>query len=251
MEGIVTLEGKTVLVTGASSGIGRATALYCSRLGARVIAAGRDQTRLEETASQMEGQGHIYLLQDLTEDLEPFFQTILQRAGKLDGMVHCAGIPAVIPLKALSRARLEHVMAVNFYSFVELVRQFGKKRYSRDGASIVGLSAALVRKPRAYELAYIASKAALEAAVPVMALELQKRKIRVNSLSPGAVRTEMLDQLAEQLGNRQFLENVAQSSIQGWQTPEEIARVCAFLLSDGAAAITARNVPADGGFHSI
>lgn len=248
MEGLVELASKTVLVTGASSGIGRATAQCCARLGARVVVTGRDLARLEETRASLEGEDHWALPQDLTEPLEPFFQTILQKAGKLDGMVHCAGLPGVIPLKVLGRTKLEQIMAVNFYSFVELVRQFGKRRYSRDGASVVALSTVLIQKPRPYELAYISSKAALEAAVPVMAMELAKRSIRVNCVSPGAVRTEMIERLAEELDNRDFLESLSQSSILGWQTPEEIAGVCAFLLSDSASAITARCVRADGGF---
>lgn len=244
------LTGKTILVTGASSGIGRAAAVLCAQLGAKVIASGQDQQRLDETKSRLEGDDHIALAQDLScqDGLEPFVKEIVSLAGKLDGLIHCAGIPGVMPLKALSRSRLENIMAVNFYAFVELVRQFGKRRYSRDGASIVGISAALIRRPRPYELAYIASKAALEAAVPVMAMELKERKIRVNCVSPGAVKTEMLERLAEEFDNRNMLEREAQSSILGWQSPEEIAKVCAFLMSDAASAVTARIVPADGGF---
>lgn len=246
----MSLSGKTILVTGASSGIGRAAAICCSKQGARLVITGRSRERLESTGSELAGDGHFVLAQDLTcqEGLEPFFQNIVNETGVLDGLVHCAGIPAVIPIKALSRQKLEQVMAVNFYSFVELVRQFGKKKYSRDGASIIGISAALVRHPRAYELAYISSKAALEAAVPVMAMELRKRRMRVNSVSPGNVRTEMVEKVIAELGNESRMEKSAQTSILGWQTPEEIARVCAFLLGDGAASITACNIQADGGF---
>lgn len=237
-------------MTGASSGIGRAAAVCCSEMGARVVLTGRNEARLAATAAQLTGPDSISLTWDLAgqENLEPLFKEIVSETGKLDGMIHCAGIPGVMPLKALSRAQLEKIMRINFYSFVELVRQFGKKRYSQDGASIVGVSAALIRRPRPYELAYIASKAALEAAVPVMALELKDRGIRVNCVAPGAVKTEMLDRLAEELDNRDFLESGAQDSILGWQTPEEIAQVCAFLVSGASTAITARIIQADGGF---
>lgn len=243
------LTGKTVLVTGASSGIGRATAICCSKLGARVVITGRDEGRLTETKNALAGSGHVAMTQELTsrEGLDSFFRAIVEQTGPLDGMVHCAGVPGVIPLKALSRQKLESVMEVNFYSFVELVRQFGKKKYSTDGASIVGISTPLVRRPRAYEMAYIASKAALEAAVPVMAMELKKRGIRVNSVSPGSVRTRMVEQLIKELGNEERMESAAKDSISGWLTPDEIAAVCAFLLGDGASAITACNIPADGG----
>lgn len=243
------LTGKRILITGASSGIGRATAIYCAKLGARLVITGRDERRLEDTKHALEGQGHQMLLQELAcrEGLDMFFQSIAEETGALDGMVHCAGIPGVIPLKALSRQKLEQVMEVNFYSFVELVRQFGKKKYSRDGASIIGISTASVKRPKAYEIAYIASKAALEAAVPVMAMELKKRRIRVNSLCPGYVRTEMVEKVVAELGTKERMEDSAQTAILGWQTPEDIAKVCAFLLGDGAAAITACNLQADGG----
>jgi len=244
------LTGKTVLVTGASSGIGRATALRCARLGAAVAITGRNAARLAETEAKLAGACCASITQNLAcpEGLESFIQTIVSKTGKLDGMIHCAGIPAVLPLRALTRPRLEEIMAVDFYAFVELVRQFGKKRYSRDGASIVGISAILARRPRPYELAYISAKAALEAAVPVMAMELKDRKIRVNCVSPGAVKTEMLDSLSQELDNRDFLDSVARASLSGWQSPEEIAQICAFLLCDASSAINAKTLQADGGW---
>lgn len=243
------LTGKTILVTGASSGIGRATAVVCSEMGARLVITGRNEERLQETFDMLSGKGHMQILQDLSceEGLDAFFSHVTGQAGKLHGLVHCAGIAGVIPLKVLSRGPLEHVMATNFYSFVELVRQFGKKKYSHDRASVVGISAILTQVPRAYEMAYIASKAALEAVVPVMAMELKSRRIRVNSISPGAVRTEMVENLMAELGNGEKLEAFAQRAVQGWQTPEEIGRVCAFLLSGSSSAINARNLQADGG----
>lgn len=136
------LTGKTILVTGASSGIGRATAVVCSELGARLVITGRNRERLRETFGMLSGKGHMQILQDLSceEGLDVFFSHVTGQAGKLHGLIHCAGIAGVIPLKVLSRKALEHVMATNFYSFVELVRQFGKKKYSHDGASVVGVS---------------------------------------------------------------------------------------------------------------
>ena len=250
MQYFSSLVNKTILVTGASSGIGRATALYCAQLGARLVITGRDKNHLNKTKELMTAGNHISITMDLTsqDSLESFFETINEQTGLLDGMVHCAGIPGVIPLRSLSRMKLEKIMDINFYSFVELVRQFGKRKYSRDGASVVGMSAALVRHPRAYEMAYIASKAALEAVVPVMAMELKKRKIRVNCLCPGSVRTEMVEKTVKELGTEGNLDNLSRVSILGWQTPDEIAQVCAFLLSDSASAITARTIQADGGY---
>jgi len=243
------LTGKHVLVTGASSGIGRAAALRCAQLGAAVAITGRNAERLAETERQLAGACCASVTQDLTcpEGLGPLFETIVSKAGKLDGMIHCAGIPGVIPLRALTRPRLEEIMAADFYAFVELVRQFGKKRYSLDGGSIVGISSAVLTHPRPYELAYNSAKAALEAAVPVMAMELKDRRIRVNCVSPGAVKTEMLDRLAQDLDNHDFLESIAQTSLSGWQSPEEIAHICAFLICDASSGINAKNIQADGG----
>lgn len=244
------LKEKTILITGASSGIGRATSVLCSELGARVVITGRDEGRLNETYVMLSGEGHIKVVQDLLckEGLDSFFSKIVTQVGKLHGLVHCAGIAGVIPLKALSRGQLEKIMETNFYSFVEVVRQFGKKKYSMNKASIVGISSRAATAPRAYEMAYIASKAALEAAIPVIALELKSRQIRVNSVSPGVVKTGMTMRAIGELNNSEGLKDIKERSIQGWQSAEQIAKICAFLLSDDSVAITAKNIQADGGF---
>lgn len=247
----MSLEGKKILVTGASSGIGRAVAIYCSRLGAQVILLGRNQERLEETRDAMcRKEEHGLVTQDLSKDadLTPLFDEMRPDGKKFDGLVHCAGISCIVPLQALSRNHLHMVMCTNFYSFIELSRFFAKKKYSNNGASIIGISSALTINPRKYELAYIASKAAMEAAVPVMAMECGDRKIRVNCIAPGNVLTSMIKTIMEEQGNRETLDAIASRSISGWQEPEDIAKVCAFLLSDASLAITAQVIRADGGF---
>ena len=168
---------------------------------------------------------------------------------KLDGLVHCAGIPGVMPLKSLTVNRLQEVMSVNFYSFIELSRIYLKKKNSNDGGSIVGISSVLAIRPREYELAYVASKAAIEATVPVIAMESVKRRIRVNCIAPGPVATEMVANAAKEYDNREFQEQGTKRTLLGWQQPEDIAKVCAFLLSDASCAFTAQVLRPDGGYQ--
>lgn len=251
MKNPMLLDGKKIMVTGASSGIGRATAIYCAELGAQVVLLGRSKKRLEVTLSNMPGEKHITLSCDFSEtiDGDALFDKIVADGIKLNGLVHCAGIPCVMPLRSLSYKRLNHVMNVNFYSFIELVRTFVKKKYSNDKASIVGISAALVSHPRIYEMGYIASKAALEAVVPVMAIECQKRNIRVNCIEFGNVYTEMMDHIIKENDNKEIVEQFASKSILGWQKPEDAAKICTFLLDDASACITASIIQADGGYR--
>lgn len=246
----MSLKGKKIVITGASSGIGRATAIYCSELGAKIVLIARNKGRLEETLLNMKNSGHMILEQDLNRisEFDDLFEKLISDDIKADGLIHCVGIPCVVPLKSLSRKKLHEVMETNFYSFVGLVRSFVKRKYSNKGASIVGISAATVRSPRMYEMGYVASKAALEAVVPIMAMECKKREIRVNCIEPGNVYTEMVDKIIEENDNKENLDKFASEAILGWQKPEDIAKVCAFLLSDISATITASVIRADGGF---
>lgn len=246
----MSLEHKKIIITGASSGIGRATAIYCSKLGAQVVLMGREKHRLKETYNNMNGLGHIICIQDFDDDInfDNVFNQITNDGVKLDGLVHCAGVTCTRPIKMLSRDKLESVMNINFYSFVELARIFTKRKYSNDYASIIGISSSVVLHPRMYEMGYVVSKAAMEISIPIMAQEFWKRKIRVNGIAPGNVRTEMIFNTSEKYGNKEILDNIASSSIIGWQKPEDISKVCAFMLSDASSTITAKIIRADGGY---
>ncbi|MGG4396977.1 SDR family oxidoreductase [Paenibacillus thiaminolyticus] len=241
--------GRKILVTGASSGIGRATAIYLSKLGAQIVLNGRNEERLNETMLQLTGRNHQILAADLAkeEELGHFFDQAVQDGIKLDGMVHCAGIPYVMPLQSLSKKRLSDVMETNFFPFIELVRQYAKKKYS-SGGSIVCISAIISVQPRAYETGYIASKAAMNAAVTSLAFELAKKGIRINGILAGNIMTEMVQETLKEYANEEHLNNVIEKSLLGVGEPDDIASVCAFLLSDMARFITGRNMYADGGF---
>lgn len=240
--------GRKILITGASSGIGKATAYYLAELGASIVAVDLNKEGLEALKTDFESKGCsiICVTENIqNESLENLFVQATSEGVKLNGLVHCAGINSIVPLASLSKERLHKVMDINFYSFVELVRLYAKNKYS-DKGSIVGISSFAVNLPRAYELAYITSKAAMNAAIPCMAIELASKHIRVNGIMPGVVITEMINtqQSDEQ---RQFIENMSKRTLMGAAMPEEISSVIAFLLSDDSKMITGRVIPVDGG----
>ncbi len=247
----MSLEGKKILITGASSGIGRATAIYCSELGAQLVIQGRNEDKLKETFSNLKGYNHIVLVKDFdnSSGFNELFENMILDGIKLDGFIYCTGIPYVMPVKSLTKDRLHSVMNINFYTFVELARIFTKSKYSNDNSSIIGISSSAVIHPRKYELGYLASKAAMEISIPVMAKEFWKRKIRVNCVSPGSVMTEMITNTLDVHGNNEALDEIALQTIMGWQQPDDIAKVCAFLLSDASKTITSQILRADGGYR--
>lgn len=239
---------RKILVTGASSGIGQATAIYLSKLGARLVLNGRNEERLKSTRLQLTGDRHQIAIADLVieEDLSSLFEKSTEDGVKLNGLVHCAGIPFVMPLQSLTKKRLSEVMENNFFSFIELVRQYTKKKYS-SGGSIVCISSILSVQPRAYETGYIASKAAMNAAVGSLAFELAKKGIRINGVIAGNILTEMTKKTLQEYDNEEHLKNIIDKSLLGLGEPDDIASVCAFLLSDMSRFITGRNIYADGG----
>lgn len=239
---------KKILITGASSGIGRATAIYLSKLGAQIALNGRNEERLNETLSQMQGKRHQIVITDLAKEdvMDNMFEKITEDGVKLNGIVHCAGIPYIMPLQSLTKKRLTEVMETNFFPFVEIVRQYAKKKYS-CGGSIVCISSILSVQPRAYETGYIASKAAMNATVTSLAFELAKKGIRINSVLAGNIMTEMVKKTIEENNNEEYLRSIIDKALLGIGQPEDIASVCAFLLSDMSKFITGRNIYADGG----
>lgn len=245
----LSLENKKILITGASSGIGRATAIYLSRLGAKIVLNGRNLERLNETEKQLEGNGHIVISFDLTDidNLEKIFEVAIKDGEKLNGFVHCAGIPCVVPLRALSPNILSDCFKTDFFCFVELVRQYAKSKYS-DGGSIVAISSVTSVKPVVAETAYSTAKAAINASVLSMATELSKKNIRINGILVGNVLTEMSEKSLKQYESKNLKDaEVAQSLIGRWGTPDDVAAASAFLISDMSAFTTASLLDVGGG----
>lgn len=245
-------ENKKILVTGASSGIGKQVALLCSQRGARVVLLARDVERLEETVQQLHGTGHKYYSYDLenVEQMEEFLQSIVEENGSFDGIVHCAGVGDLIPLKMLKPSMLERIMRINFYSFVELVRCLVKKKAYNDGMSVVAISSMSSPMGDVAKVAYSASKASLDAAVRCMARELADRGIRVNSVVPAAVETGMFEKFIEENGETNRMEQVVKRQYQGPSHPKDIANAILFLLSEDSKVITGTSMDVSGGFLS-
>ena len=238
------LTGKRVLITGASSGIGRATAIYLSRLNARVVLVARNEGRLNETLAMMEGTGHALISVDLEQD-EDLAGLFVQATadGKLNGLVHCAGIAQVLPLNMLTRKRLQKEMAINYFSYIELVRQYAKSKFS-EGGSIVGISSIAADRPGKCQTNYSATKAAMDIASQALSIELAAKNIRINTVLPGMIQTEMADRAAQTGIN---LDDIQRVQMLGIGKPEDVAAMCAFLLSDMSRLITGRRLFVDGG----
>lgn len=237
------LEGKTILVTGASSGIGRATAVVCSQYGGRVVVTGRNEVRLAETLAMLTGEGHETVACDLTSDED--VKTLVGKLSKLDGIVHCAGTQQTCITKMLDKATLKRLMDTNFFSAAVLNAALMKAKLLVKGASVVFVSsAAASRVAEVGNAAYSASKGALTAYSRVLAAELAPRNIRVNTISPGMVRTALMDKF--DVTEEEFLENEKQYPL-GYGKPEDVAYAIVFLLSDASRWITGTDLLMDGG----
>lgn len=242
--------GKKILVTGASSGIGQAVAIALSKQGATVAMIARNEERLNETLSQMEGNGHIKICVDLaeTEDLSGVFNEIISDGVKLSGLVHCAGMEQIASIKMLTRQRLDICMRTNYYSFLELVSQYSKKKFNLDG-SIIGISSFAAAMPSKCQTIYAASKSAMNISAESLSKELAPKNIRINTVMPGFVKTPMFDRAfdSDSIGSADYAQGALDHQLLGATSPNEIANVCMFLLSDASSCITGRALHADGG----
>jgi NAD(P)-dependent dehydrogenase (short-subunit alcohol dehydrogenase family) len=244
------LSGKNILVTGASSGIGRNTAILLSKLGANVIMAARNEEKLKETYNELEAGNHSYHLIDLNnlDEIEGMIDKICCEGQKLNGIVHSAGISKTVPLQYLKLDDLKSIMTINLYSFLELVKHFSKRKYSDNGGSIVAISSLSSKVGARGLTAYCASKGALDSAIRSMALELAGKNIRINSIAPGMIKTQIYDGLADIVNNSSFETDLKKRQILGLGKPEDVAYTAAFLLSDSSKFITGTSVIVDGGY---
>lgn len=244
------LSGKNILVTGASSGIGKGIAVYLSKLGANIAMVARNEERLLGTLAELAPGGHTYCSADLCdlEGIEKMMDRVCPDGKKLNGLVHSAGISLTVPLQYLKISDLKNIMAVNFFSFVELSKQFSKKRYNDNGGSIVAISSISSRVPARGLTAYSASKGALESAVRAMSLELAAKNIRINAIAPGMIDTNIYDDLKEIVNNSEFEAELKKRQFMGVGRPEDVAYAAAFLLSDQAKLVTGSTLVVDGGY---
>jgi len=244
------LSGKTVLITGASSGIGRETCILASRLGARVALVARRQEALETTMRLMHGTGHEAYPFDLTKvhEVPHLLRNIVAKVGPLDGLVHSAGVTGNMAIRYLDHERLETMIDLNLKSSFALSHAFRMKQVrSLEGAvSMVFLSSVSSFKGFPGMAAYAATKAGVDALVRTLAGELAKERIRVNSVVPGLIRTEMVESLKANLSDQQVEDSLASHPL-GPGAVSDVANGIVFLLSDAARWITGVHLRIDGG----
>lgn len=244
-----TLEGKTILVTGASSGIGRQCAIDCSRMGARVVLVARNEERLRETLSLMEGEGHVVSPFDLNyvDDIKNLISDLTTTVIKFDGMIHAAGIERTKPIKLLTASDYDEVFRTNAMSGFEIVRNISGQKSMNIGGSIVMISSITSCIGRNGVAAYAASKGAINSAVRVMALELAARKIRVNAVSPGTILTPMMQNYLATLTTDDYKKRIAGFPL-GLGMSTDVSNACIYLLSDASRWVTGQNLIVDGGY---
>ncbi len=237
------LIGKTVLITGASSGIGRASAIECAKLGATCVLCGRNEQRLQETLQALEGANHIVIAADLLS--EEGIQAIANQAPKLDGVVCNAGINMMAPIYFLKSEEINTVFQTNVVAPMNLMNALLRKKCINNQASLVFMSSMDVVNPDAGSSAYAASKAALTSFMRSCAKELAPRKIRSNAIQPGLVETGMMHN--GYVSEEDLEKNKQHYLLKRFAQPEEIAWSVVYLLSDASSFMTGSIITIDGG----
>ena len=245
----MSLKGRRVLVTGASSGIGRATAVMAASLGADLVLTGRREDELERTRGMMERPvAHLAVAGDLRD--AAFVDALAEQSvsgGRLDGFVHAAGVCSVVPVGSVGPAVIAESMSVGYAAFMLLMRRLSRKNSSNDGFSAVAVSSVSAEAGWPGGSLYAGSKGALDAAVRALAMELAPRRMRVNAVCPSHVRTPLFEALTAG-ADEATLSSLMSMQPLGLGEPEQVAAAACFLLSGAASFITGVCLPVDGGY---
>lgn len=236
------LEDKVILVTGASSGIGRGIAIDTSKMGAKVYITARNENRLNETFSQMNGKSNVIIPAELTNEIDK----LVEKLPVLDGIVLCAGIIKTMPVKNITDTAIEEIFKVNILSEIQLLSRLLRKKKLNKGASVVIISSVSTFNVKVGNSLYSATKGAANSFAKAMALEVSKQKMRVNCIQPGFVPSAILNQSGIEQDN--FLRWYAERHPLGFGEPSDIANACIYLLSDAAKWVTGSIFTIDGGY---
>lgn len=237
------LTNKHILVTGASSGMGRIFAQMIAAEGAIVTLLARNEGRLIQTLNSLHGDGHKYIVCDLTDEKQ--LRNCISSLASLDGVVFCAGINDFIPVKFIKQEKIDQIFQTNYFSEVILTQLLLKKKLINKHASLVYISSLSSQLGIPGTLLYSSSKAAINSAVKVIASELAPQGIRANSICPGIVKTELLE--STNIDQEVFLKQQVDYPL-GLGTPEDVGNVVLFYLSEASKWITGSNLVIDGGF---
>ncbi len=244
------LKGKKILVAGSSSGIGEACAKYLASCGAIVYISARREDELKRVLSELEGENHKYYVFDYakTEEIESFVKGIVSENGLLDGMVFSVGITSSRPLKMIKPDYIQQVMNINFFSFLELTRVCTMRNvFNPEKFAMVAVSSISALFGNQSKTAYSASKAAIDASVRCIAKEFHTKNIRINSVNPGWVKTQIYEYHIANVGDSTDFQDILNRQYMGLIEPLDVAKTVAFLLSDSSKFMTGLSVTLDGG----
>lgn len=243
------LTGRTILITGASSGIGRAAAVAASRHGARLVLLARRAEALDDVLTELEGDGHIAVPFDVTQTdaIAGTLRDVVAQTGSLDGLLHAAGAHATTPLRAVSAKKVDELFALNVTTALIFAKAFRHPSVRGADPSIVLMSSAVGLTGEAGVSAYAASKAAVAALARSLALEVAREGIRVNSIAAGVVRTAMTEQMRANVGSTGW-DAIAAAHPLGIGTADDVADAALYLLSPASRWVTGTALVVDGGY---